>query len=50
MHGNRYQVDPGLAGRRVELIFDPSGLTVLWVRSGGQDAGTATRNFLCLAK
>ena len=23
MHGNRYQVDPGLAGRRVELIFDP---------------------------
>jgi putative transposase len=42
MHGNRYQVDPGLAGRRVELIFDPFDLTVLWVRSGGQDAGTAT--------
>src|SRR5216683_6496675 len=42
MHGNRYQVDPGLAGRRVELIFDPFDLTVLWVRSGGMDAGTAT--------
>ena len=43
MHGNRYQVDPGLAGRRVELVFDPFDLTVLSVRSGGQDAGTATR-------
>ena len=42
VHGNRYQVGPGLAGRRVELIFGPSGLTVLRVRSGGQDAGTAT--------
>jgi putative transposase len=42
MHGNRYQVDPALAGRRVELLFDPFDLTVLSVRSGGQDAGTAT--------
>lgn len=42
MHGNRYQVDPGLARRRVELVFDPFDLTVLSVRSGGQDAGTAT--------
>jgi putative transposase len=42
MHGNRYQVDPGLAGRRVELVFDPFDLTVLSVRCGGQDAGTAT--------
>ena len=41
MHGNRYQVDPALAGRRVELVFDPFDLTVLSVRSGGQDAGTA---------
>ena len=31
MHGNRYQVDPALAGRRVELIFDPFDLTVLAV-------------------
>jgi putative transposase len=42
MHGNRYQVDPALAGRRVELVFDPFDLTALSVRSGGQDAGTAT--------
>jgi putative transposase len=40
--GNRYQVDPALAGRRVELIFDPFDLTVLAVRCGGRDAGTAT--------
>ena len=42
MHGNRYQVDPGLSGQRVELVFDPFDLTVLSVRSGGRDAGTAT--------
>jgi putative transposase len=42
MHGNRYQVDPALTGRRVELVFDPFDLTVLSVRSGGHDAGTAT--------
>jgi len=42
MHGNRYQVDPALTGRRVELVFDPFDLTVLQVRSGGKDAGTAT--------
>jgi len=41
-HGNRYQVDPALAGRRVELVFDPFDLTVLQVRAGGRDAGTAT--------
>ena len=42
MHGNRYQVDPALARRRVELVFDPFDLTVLAVRAGGKDAGTAT--------
>ena len=41
MHGNRYQVDPALAGRRVELVFDPFDLTVLQVRYDGRDAGTA---------
>ncbi|MFG1876490.1 DDE-type integrase/transposase/recombinase [Sphaerisporangium sp. NPDC049003] len=41
LHGNRYQVDPGLSGRRVELVFDPFDLTFLRVRSEGQDAGTA---------
>lgn len=42
LHGNKYQVDPALTGRRVELVFDPFDLTVLQVRSGGKDAGTAT--------
>jgi putative transposase len=41
LHGNRYQVDPALPGRRVELVFDPFDLTVLFVRCGGKDAGTA---------
>jgi putative transposase len=42
LHGNKYQVDPVLTGRRVELVFDPFDLTVLQVRSGGRNAGTAT--------
>src|SRR6266516_412027 len=42
MHGNQYQVAPALAGRRVELVFDPFDLTVLAVRAGGRDAGAAT--------
>ena len=43
LHGNRYQVDPALAGRRVELVFDPFDLTVLCgAVAAGKDAGTAT--------
>jgi putative transposase len=41
LHGNRYQVDPLLVGRRVELVFDPFDLTFLRVRLDGVDAGTA---------
>jgi putative transposase len=41
LHGNRYQVDPQLVGRRVELVFDPFDLTFLRVRVEGTDAGTA---------
>jgi putative transposase len=41
LHGNRYQVDPSLAGLKVELVFDPFDLTFLRVRSDGRDAGTA---------
>ena len=41
LHGNRYQVDPSLAGRKVELVFDPFDLSFLRVRSEGRDAGTA---------
>ena len=41
LHGNRYQVDPTLVGRKVELVFDPFDLTFLRVRLDGADAGTA---------
>ena len=41
LQGNTYQVDPGLVGRRVELVFDPFDLTALQVRYRGTAAGTA---------
>jgi putative transposase len=41
MHGNSYEVDPGLAGRRVELIFDPLQLADVEVRVDGRPAGCA---------
>jgi putative transposase len=41
MHGNTYEVDPGLAGRRVELVFDPFELTEIEVRLDGRLAGRA---------
>jgi len=41
MHGNTYEVDPGLAGRRVELVFDPFELTEIEVRVDGRHAGLA---------
>lgn len=41
LHGNRYQVDPLLVGRRVELVFDPFDLTDIRVRDNGADAGKA---------
>jgi putative transposase len=42
LHGNTYQVDPALAGRYVELAFDPFDLTRIDVRLDKQPAGTAT--------
>jgi putative transposase len=41
MHGNTYEVDPGLAGRRVELVFDPLELAEIEVRLDGHHAGLA---------
>ena len=41
MHGNTYEVDPLLAGRRVELIFDPLQLADVEVRADGHHAGLA---------
>jgi putative transposase len=41
MHGNTYEVDPGLAGRRVDLVFDPLELADVEVRHDGHHAGLA---------
>jgi putative transposase len=41
LHGNTYQVDAWLAGRAVELLFDPFDLDRVEVRLGGKPAGTA---------
>ncbi|HEX5877863.1 MAG TPA: DDE-type integrase/transposase/recombinase [Actinomycetota bacterium] len=41
LHGNSYEVDAALVGRRVELVFDPFDLTRLQVRWHGRDMGAA---------
>jgi putative transposase len=41
LHGNTYQVDQLLAGRKVELVFDPFDLTAIEVRHRGQSFGPA---------
>jgi len=41
LHGNTYEVDAALVGRRVELVFDPFDLTDLKVRYQGRDMGAA---------
>lgn len=38
---NRYEVDPALVGRRVELIFDPFDLARIEIRHNGQTFGDA---------
>jgi putative transposase len=41
LHGNRYEVDQALCGRRVELVFDPFDLTDINVRYLDTDFGRA---------
>jgi putative transposase len=41
LHGNTYEVDAALVGRRVELVFDPFDLSELSVRYQGRHMGTA---------
>ena len=41
LHGNQYQVDAVLVGRKVELIFDPFDLTDIEVRLDGRPMGAA---------
>jgi putative transposase len=41
LHGNSYEVDAALVGRRVEVVFDPFDLTQLQVRYQGRPMGIA---------
>ncbi len=41
LHGNHYQVDPALVGRRVQLVFDPFDLEHLEVRYDDREFGVA---------
>jgi putative transposase len=41
LHGNQYEVDPALVGRKVELVFDPFDLTGIEVRWHGRAMGAA---------
>ncbi len=41
LHGNRYEVDAALIGRKVEVVFDPFDLTSLEVRYQGRPMGHA---------
>ena len=41
LHGNTYQVDQLLAGRKAELVFDPFDLTAIEVRHQGKPCGAA---------
>ncbi|HEY8720121.1 Mu transposase C-terminal domain-containing protein [Pengzhenrongella sp.] len=41
LHGNIYEVDAALVGRRIEVVFDPFDLTNLDVRFQGRPMGTA---------
>jgi putative transposase len=38
--GNLYQVEPALAGRKINLLYDPYDLTVIEARYGGVSFGT----------
>ena len=42
LHGNLYEVDPRLVGRRVELRYDPTDLSRITVWVGDEPAGAAT--------
>jgi putative transposase len=41
LHGNQYEVDTALVGRKVELVFDPFDLSRIAVRWQGRDMGAA---------
>lgn len=41
LHGNTYEVDAALIGRRIELVYDPFDLADITVRYAGRNMGTA---------
>ena len=41
LHGNQYEVDAALVGRKIELVFDPFDLTAIEVRWHGRAMGVA---------
>ena len=41
LHGNTYQVEPALAGRKVELVFSPFNLEHIEIRYQDKSYGTA---------
>ncbi|MEI2774594.1 MAG: DDE-type integrase/transposase/recombinase [Tetrasphaera sp.] len=41
LHGNTYQVEPALVGRKVELVFSPFNLEQIEVRHSGRSYGQA---------
>jgi putative transposase len=41
LHGNTYEVDTALVGRKVEMVFDPFDLTDIQVRWQGRPMGAA---------
>lgn len=41
LHGNTYQVEAALVGRKVELLFSPFNLETIEVRHGGRSYGPA---------
>jgi putative transposase len=46
LHGNKYEVDAALVGRKVELIFDPFDLASIEVRWHGRSMGTAVPHII----
>jgi putative transposase len=46
LHGNTYQVEAALAGRKVELVFSPFNLEVIEVRHGSRSYGHAVPHLI----
>ncbi|MDQ6838081.1 MAG: DDE-type integrase/transposase/recombinase [Actinomycetota bacterium] len=47
LHGNSFEVDAALVGRRAELVYDPFDLTAIEVRFEGRSMGSAVPVHIC---